>query len=540
METHNASYIAARTVIARDQFVCRGTMQINESLVVGTGATATIGQQKYRFTDDSITLVQDGRERAIISKNGVCVSGGFSLQETPDVVIERIVRAIPESTCDDARSLPTTSAVREYVDAHAIGATFDAIKTDTLSARNDEIIIDGPTRFGRDVTIAGAIKCTIADIVADSPITSASINAPIVRVSPRAPGNVVDIRAEIGTCAQFVLNPSAESPGVMLRFDCGCLWLARPMRIMKFSDTHWACFESNDAFFPTRIGNIAPDLRATSCAINATGDIAAFGNANDAGGRGCVHVYKRAGAVWNRACQKIVNASILSGASQTSDVPIRRQGLCVALDGRGIILAIASERDIWLNDIGSDAVRKQKSQFLGHFTIPSTCADISQIRMSADGSTLIVGTANSVIIHDIRQGAADLVARELCAPCAISHNGDTVFAYAPAQDSGAPRIARVSYDKTAHSYNIANYEACAQTGILGCAPDGASFYERNTSAYASTCAEYTTNTRIMRVQHESVERARIEMDANIREIAMSADGAVALVLLSDGTARFVY
>ena len=542
------TYINARNVIAKTQFVSQGNMHISGTITCTHGTVITIGDQRILSTPDGIAayIGNDSDAKIIIGKKGICIGGGFYFRSTPSVIVTGISN---DSTFSSARDdhLVTAAAVKGYIDNRLLSASYDSVSANTIAAQDASgITFDGETVFDGPVTMNGSVQYSTARITAGEKARAHTISTSFIFVTCAINGGVIDVNGDVGIVGQFIntgMNITGDS--ALLRFDCGCAWLDGAMKFMRLSSHQWSCFSVPDALFPTRVStdaNISYQSVATSIATDANGYMIAIGNATDAGERGCVHIFYRTGSSWSQACPKIVGTCATPAVRAAG----KHQGLHCAINATATVFAFANEHEFWVFAIDSAAQQFYKiaTREVAHIVAPFA-HDIMSLCVGSRGNMIIVAGDSDAAIYDY-SGANSAKSWNLRyssqlfrAPIGLSGNG--AVCYALSHDGAS--IVRA--DMSAPGENIAIVAPIGNPELpitdICCDMTGANWLSNTAaSAFLSTCITIADDKRTIIVAHNGLEHMRATMSHDIMSYAISNDGAMALVRLSSGTIKIIF
>ena len=359
-------HVNASSIIVSNQIVSQGSIHINGGMILGNGASMAVrGGPTLTFDAQGVNV--DGC--LALDSRGIHISTGTGLSlSTREHVVHHISRDMTQSREIDDDHIPTTRAVREYIDAQGVGAKFACLTIGEIRAHGDNpITIASPVVFREGLAIDGPLRMSYAHLrdsdTPDSCIIDCNKYSLFFMDGARRAKVASPCAREFAYVMQIInISQTVES---LINFGQGVASIGAGCAA-KFAylapSERWICISDPDIFYPTRVEMMTCAFRAESCAISADGRVAIVGTPRDgANGGARILVYRASDNKWicaqvceddhpSRMYGRIVMRGCTSStcARASSSEAIAQQGRVCAINDDGTMIAIASEFAIWL------------------------------------------------------------------------------------------------------------------------------------------------------------------------------------------------
>lgn len=349
-----SAHVNASSIIVRDQIVSQGALYVNGSMTMGNGSSIMVrGGPTLTFDARGVNI----GKHVVLGAGGIHINSDIGLSlSTREHVVHHISRDMSQASEIDDDHIPTTRAIREYIDAQGVGARFSCLTVGELRAHGDRpISVDSPIVFRDTVTIGGPVLMGYAHLRDNDALIDCNKYS-LFFVDGASCAKVVNPScAREFTYVMQIINIS-HSVSVVIDFGCGCANVGAG-RAAKFAYMapveRWICVTEPDIFYPTRIDTLSCAFRADSCVVSADGRIAIAGTPRDgANGGARVLIHRASDNKW--ICAQVCEDGRQSRAygritmRPSSPSTCAQQGRVCAINGDGTMIAIASEFSIWL------------------------------------------------------------------------------------------------------------------------------------------------------------------------------------------------
>jgi hypothetical protein len=508
--------VNAANVIVRDQFVCQGATYMNGGMMLGSGATISVRDgPTFTFDRAGIHASSTRSQSApvlVIGSDGIHAQCGITIgTDIGAPTVRGITRDLSRDDEIDDEHVPTSRAVREYIDAQRVGVHFAHMTVNEIgtSREGEPIRVDAPVSFTGPVTFSGSIRASFARLTTMGAIIDCNKyslffldGAPSVECgAPTVAGHVAYTMQLINT--SFTM-------ATVVRFEQGCATIGA-RNAAKFmycgsdgssvaSTSGWMCLANpNDVFYPTRATIHAVIPRAESIAISANGRLVLIGTPSD-GARGGVHITL---ANTFAHTNSWVHAQINDGArscnklvAQNGYADMRGQGRTCAANEDGSIIAIANDRALWVYSVAIAAAEAH--------SLPSS--EVTVRVTPVNGDAIVPDPNGRIMRATLRGHTLEIIVVSATGAITRATYGDVL-----AKDG-------MTSESCSECASVPDSRICASfSGATSLAP-------ANMSA---TCQEIVVS--------RTSEVARIRMEKALRSCVLCADGSFGLACLIDGS-----